>query len=289
MGKIIRSDVALLAVPILFKNKASLFVFVEDHDERGVNEKFYQILLKRIFDNCEFKIITVGGRERVIKLNKKYLDNASYTALFIIDGDFKILHSPKERLPLGLFRLNKYCIENYLIQKEAINEVLYENHSNMDLHSIEKTLKFEEWKQHICSVTEKLVVLFAICDRLNMKHVQTSKRDLKDYKPCDTGMLLAEAISDIEQKIIDKLYGQNTEKVEAITVGIEKEIKDKKLTPMDTLSGKSLLLPLIFKRSLHLIEHKCRDLEIFKQRLADKCALLDLYAMKDAVHHVDTT
>lgn len=283
MNRLQRSSESIIASLVLFSHEIELFVFVEDEDLLGKNEKFYLILLQRIFENTKLKIKGLGGRNEVLKCNTEYLKNPIYKALFIIDGDYDILHSSNKTLSPGLFRLNKYCIENYLIQEKAIVEILCENHSSMTIQDVSDKFNYKTWEQNICDATNELVVLYAICNKLGVKKIQTSKRNIKEYKPDEKGELSKDSVLSIQKKIKDALYESKKEKVEAIEKTIRKTIEVNQLSPMDTLSGKAVLLPLIFRRSQNLINHICGDIDVFKQHLARKCDLLGLYPMKKYV------
>lgn len=287
MEKLDRSDNAIIASQVFNLHDTDLIVYVEDHDDNGVSEKFYEIILKRIFDGKQLEVKTTGGREKVIRLNQVFLDNPTYNALFIIDGDFKILHTPSEIIPRGLFRLEKYCIENYLIQEAAIITVLCENHTSMKTQQISEMLNFKKWEEHICSSTHNLVILYAVCDRLRLGKIKTSKRKLEEYKHNEHGILSLEAISSIEIQINNALYSKSEAQVEDMKSNIKQVIQDKNLTPMDTLSGKSLLLPLVLQRSLRIVEKMYDDPDLFMHQLARKCDLSDLAQMKDSVYYVD--
>lgn len=287
MEKLTRSEQAQINTQVFFLGQIDLTVYVEDKDESGVYAKFYELLLERIFNDLRIRIVYQGGREQVIKAHQLYLLKPIGSALFVVDGDYHILHSADKHHPKGLFQLKKYCIENYLIQEIAIVEVLYRNNSILSREKISEQLDFKSWMMNVCNGTMELAILYAICDVKKPTGVKTSKRDISEYKPNNDGEIdniaVTKIIESINKTLESKYYSIE---INELRITIEAAIQEMNYNPTDVLSGKSLILPLIFNRCCNRVSNTCTEMDVFSQQLIERCDLSGLYSMKDAVYSI---
>ena len=283
MNEIIRRSIeSQVTSQLFFSQEVDITVFVEDKDESGRNQKFYQILLSRVFEHKAIRVNNMGGRSQVVKAHGDHCNNPCGSALFIIDGDYHILHSPNKKYAKGLYQLKKYCIENYLIDENAIVEVIYYSHSMLTLDDVRNKLGFQEWVDSNDRIACDLYTIYAICDILRLKRVKTSKRTIQEYNPSDDGILDASKVQSLIASInsaLNKNYCNH--KIQAIRKEVESSMKLNNYRMLDICSGKSLLIPLLFKRIHTKIGHIIEDINVFYIQLAERCNIDDLLEIQN--------
>ena len=103
--------------------KNDMFIFIEDIDENS--RKIMLELIQRAIDkNIKIdRLHSCGNRKKVIeKFNER---NSTRKELYIIDGDLNMLFENQE-FQKGLVILNKYCIENYLLDIDSIHSLIHD-------------------------------------------------------------------------------------------------------------------------------------------------------------------
>src|SRR5690606_26220314 len=84
--------------------------------------------------------------------------------VYIVDGDLDILNDTNLNGLNFLFVLEKYCIENYLIQEEALIEIIHDN-VLIEKEKIRKVLSFENWLKGIAEDLVELFIHYALCKK----------------------------------------------------------------------------------------------------------------------------
>jgi hypothetical protein len=115
------SQVAKSAIDLFLPEGYSLVFFFEDTN----SEIFYERLLRNLFPNiAPFKVISLHGKENVFKKAKgPRVPGLAY--LFVVDKDFDDLLN-KVFVHNDVFYLEKYSIENFLIDLPALVRVVVE-------------------------------------------------------------------------------------------------------------------------------------------------------------------
>lgn len=152
---------------VFFRYKNTVDVFVED----SYDEEFYKVLVNRIFEKTGHKVnklIALGGKDNVIEACKNDQKKREVKRVYIVDGDLELINDSNESEIDYLFVLNKYCIENYLIQEEPLVEIIHDN-ILIDKEKIAKTLSFQNWLKGISDDLVELFIHYSLCKR----HVPT--------------------------------------------------------------------------------------------------------------------
>jgi hypothetical protein len=105
-----------LAEDIFYVQFNEISFYIEDEDQ----ENFFFCILKNLFPDIKIdKIFPLNGKENVI--NESNLNLGNKKKIFIVDKDFDDILN-KIKLNENLFYLERYSIENHLIEKDAIVE-----------------------------------------------------------------------------------------------------------------------------------------------------------------------
>ena len=260
---------ATQALRVLFAPLQDIDIYVEDSDY----EAFYPTLLRRIVpEHVRIRrVFPLDGRDNLLR-EAPSIKLKEPQALFIVDGDFDLVRGdPRPKID-GLIRLNVYCIENLLICEKAISKILSEE-LNISLEVAYKRLGFQKWTKEL---EEPLVQLFAAYALSNlhlpsrptisrgidkMCHPRRKKIHLK-FAP----ELVQNHINEIRCELSKKIGSEKTDKLFK-TILSRSEGRSR---PLDTVSGKSILLPLLL---IHLQKLSCNIKKTtLRNRLASFCS-----------------
>lgn len=174
-GLPIRTDTFLRGEDILYTQFNEVNFYIEDTDQ----EHLYFHILKKIFHDIKLeKIFPLNGKTNVIDECRKNCGDKN--KIFIVDKDFDdILNSKINDLP-NLFYLNRYSIENHLVDKSSIYELIREKNPKLKDSDIEQ--KFD-YNKMICDVEclRELSVIFLMIMKHNLQENYFKINCNRDY------------------------------------------------------------------------------------------------------------
>lgn len=144
---------------LFYRYRNEVDIFTEDNNK---SKEFYSRLFDRLLEK---KIIIndiqpLGDKKKVIETCRKSGTN-SRKEVFIIDGDVDIINGKTEKLD-KLFVLDKYCIENYLIDEESACSFIYSQCGIKSKGDIKKELDFYNWLAYCRDELMELFILFSV-------------------------------------------------------------------------------------------------------------------------------
>ncbi len=151
---------------VLKSSGADLIIFTED---KCCCKLFYDKLFERIGSQVGLKTKTVqlGSCDDVQK-SCETDTNRSYPKLYVIDGDLFLMYEPKKMGP-NFFPLNRYCIENFLLDVNAIIELAYFSNGVKDKETLKKELDYDgimlSLAQEMFPIYHRNVILKCLKDR----------------------------------------------------------------------------------------------------------------------------
>ncbi|CAH0229449.1 hypothetical protein SRABI27_02436 [Pedobacter sp. Bi27] len=141
---------------ILFDQFNDINFYVEDVDK----EHFYFHLFKNLFNGIKInRIIGLNGKANVIKAAESIAN--SKKDVYIVDQDFDDFFRSKQQLP-NLFYLRKYSIENYLINQEALFELVKEEKTTLKNADFEAIFQFDNFLAELDVLLLDLISCFPI-------------------------------------------------------------------------------------------------------------------------------
>lgn len=210
-----RSADGLAALDVFYDDFNDVHFFVEDEDQ----ENLYETLLRKVFPLLKIaRIFPLGGKQAVLKqaTNSNRVASAPFGA-YIVDKDFDDLLATRVSAP-NLFYLDRYCIENYVLDEGAIVEVIVENHPKKKRGQIAESLGLRSRISTIFADLRPLFVLFFGCQRLQLGITNCSaaperycssglrweicQAAIENYK---TEVIEAAAVADISPTVTDPL------------------------------------------------------------------------------------
>lgn len=160
-----RSSEGKAALDIFYSGFNDVNFYVEDEDQ----ENLYYEILKRKFPDVKFeKIFPLGGKKNVISHAKDPQNSQIANKLiYILDKDFDDFLGIKVQ-DTRIFYLERYCIENYLIDEYAIANVILETHPKIKLNDILSNIAMQDWEFNTVSHLTYLFVIFFCVQKLGL-------------------------------------------------------------------------------------------------------------------------
>jgi len=236
---------AKLAIAKLFQPLQDIDIFVEDENDEVFYKKLFNVICGESIKVA--RVVSLGGRSNVIQ-NAMSFDHGNRRAIFIIDGDLEWVSGESAPSVRGLYRLNGYCIENFLFCENAIARVISED-AVIDEDTAKRKIDYKSW---VDSISHPMLCLFAsfvtvrhftpsaptvsqgagtLCERSGKTKLDVTKVQ----NAVKASLSLAEQNSD--RKSVGQFYKHTLSRLEKIP------------KPLHCISGKDYLMPLL---QLHL-------------------------------------
>ena len=155
----IKNDNYLLAEDVFYIQFNQIAFYIEDTDQ----ENFYFNILKKLFPQIEIgKIFPLNGKDNVIKECKKNIGQKN--KIFLVDKDFDDLLDKKIESE-NLFYLDKYSIENYLLEENSIIEYIISEKPKLKRDLIISTLEFVKILETISKTLRDIIHIFLLVQK----------------------------------------------------------------------------------------------------------------------------
>lgn len=270
-----RSDSAKYAKAKFYETFNDIDVFVED--TASESRKVYVEILSRVLGKNVLisQVFPIGSKPTVVKRCKADQGARAKPAVYIVDGDYDCVEGQAEEVP-RLYRLKRYCIENYLIDPSAVIDVMSDDSLDDDVIAIASKLQLEQWLDRLAPSLSSIVVAQMAsnkkqCDmptvRIELSRVQGEFRDHID--PAKSSALVGEY-----REALDARWGTGT--FDQLTASFRSTLAlaDDQIF-LRHMSGKALLMPLLRSRLKRRLGVEV-DYPRFRVRLARRCNVSDL-------------
>ena len=274
-----RSQIARQAMPVFYRDLNDLNVFIEDTAEGY--DRIYQNILTRILADYKIKrVFPIGSRG--IVLEKARQDITNKKSIFFVDGDLYLLGGEIEDIPTNVVVLERYCIENYLADKDSLNDITNDEIVNFTEASNDDILDYNTWCITARSNLKNLFILFSLCHTLGtgIKNVSHGYR-----------AIISNPNGDIDTNKVKKLHDEIYSKLsESITLPyldfkineVKKNIDTTACFVNKYVSAKDFTLPIFLMRLRNITSSKCSAL-LLKTRLSRKLPIEHFNNLKKSV------
>jgi len=255
---------------IFYSEINDINIFIED-TEKGIKKLFTELISRALPEYKIEEIFPLNGRLNVLKKHQEYIEGKYQTQgnnIFIIDGDLYLFNQSIVNYK-GLLGLNKYCIENYLIDENSIIEFLYYEDAEKNRDDIKILLSFDNW----CNDNLLLIYLFIL---YSIAHNQETGIQTISYKVIN---LIKNNLGIIDKKAtIRKILVIKKEIILKIGKQRYKNIRNQIFTNISInqnsllkyISGKDYLMPLLLLKMKQVTKFNHKT-EILKLKLAKEC------------------
>ncbi|QNT70268.1 DUF4435 domain-containing protein [Defluviicoccus vanus] len=273
---IARSEKARRAKSVFYRAFNDVDIYVED-TARG-SLKLYTCIFQRVVIGPSKRIDTVfalGGRDAVLRACSEDQEEGGRRRIYVIDGDLTLFADAPGRSLKRLLTLRRYCIENYLIDEDAIIDLLDEEDIESTKIELRMQFAFRTW---VTQTERPLFALFllysvhhhAMCSEPTVSYpvnklVSSSDGTIDINKVCSR-------MKEIKEGIVAALSAHEYKKRMTASLTHCKQVSSSKLS---FISGRDYLLPLVIMR-MRSITRLRADNAVIKQRLAMKCDLSEL-------------
>lgn len=251
--------------------------YVEDIEQ----ENFYFEILKKLFPKIKFeRIFPLGGKPNIF--TDAALNAGDKKKVYIVDLDFdEILN--KKNLFQNIFYLEKYSIENYLIDKEAIKKIIIEERPKVKGNEIDALFDINSFYDECHALFPELISYYLTIQKheLGIENVKCDTARFCNFNT-NPASLKSSQINAYDAQITQALIVKDGR----IKLNAQlKHFKKHFITAKDTLKytpGK-YLLNFIKYRIEKLFSLAQMTLESFTYRLAKNCETLDLLFLKERI------
>ena len=256
-------------------------VYVEDHSRE--TKKLIARLLTRISEEAVRvdTIFPLGPKTAVIAKCRQDQGVGGRPRVYIVDGDIDLcMQMPMQALK-RLFRLPRYCIENYLIDENAALQFLANESLDLEEDEIKPLLEFAKWLDDNQQPLRRLFTAYAVCHMLGCtERTITFPVDqlLKDVPGVIDPFKVEDRISTLRNSC-DEQYGGGYFDRRFIELENKHRHKSDRDFVLHFVSAKHYLLRLLRERMKSVVRVLAND-GLLKIRLADHVRATDL---KDAL------
>jgi hypothetical protein len=237
---------AAKALSFLKKPYNDVEIFVEDTG----NHNMWLLMVRNILPS-HLKISSVnllGGRRSVVEACR--LDQATdgRRKLYIIDGDFDhLIGVPKPKLKY-LYRIQAYCVENLLINKNNCVQVGMVKNFKLTESQIESRLQYDLWMSESSRLLTMIFRNYAAARKIDESVSTIGYSVRKLFGNTSSGPVIDKAKAVLRAREISATLILNHGEKKFLAERRRISIKMKSLEIINHISGKDYLLPLVHAR-----------------------------------------
>lgn len=197
------------------------------------------------------KIYQAGGRVKTVEKAKLHDSNDSHPCLYIIDADLDLLTGKRKPRAKSLYRLEKYCFENFLFCSMGMGEFLTAFDTNCSPDQIREKIKLDDIETSIVKSFLGLFSIYAVCQLLGVSRAGEATVKYSVIRLCkDKGgilqpdrELIANRIRFFKNMCINDVGFSRYMDAYKIVTANRKRLK----APIDAISGKSYIFPILHR------------------------------------------
>lgn len=276
-----RSQSARRAMPVFFRELNDVNFYIEDTAEGY--DRIYQNILTRLFIKKNInKIFAIGSRTHLLSEAEKNKSNKK--SVYIIDGDLYLLGGEVEAIPDNVAILNRYCIENFLLDKDALNEIVSEEITTLTEES-DDYLDFENWMSLSRIELKRLFILFSICHvyQTGIKNVSHGFKSVISNNNADLDLKKINNICTLIYNELSKKISQPY--LDFKIKKIENSLDSSSCFSLKYVSGKDFLLPVFLIKMRKITNSRTANL-VHKIKLSRRIDVGSFSDLKDKIDNI---
>ncbi|WP_121812809.1 DUF4435 domain-containing protein [Mucilaginibacter kameinonensis] len=271
-----RSKQGLQGQVILWAQFNDLTIYIEDEFQ----ENLYFQILKKIFPTIRLeKIFPLGGKKPVLKKAKVSLTNKK--KVFIVDKDFDEILDNKEAIQ-NVFYLERYSIENYLFEQDAIVEIVKEENPQVKTKEIRDKFKITNFVADASHMLAELSAHFLLINKfeLGLKFLNIDPNRDCDFKSTPK-QIKSNTVNDFYEKVKIELAKKKPRLKYSTQIRLAKR-HFKPSKSLINIPGKYLvnLLKFMLRKLFTFVQ--CSS-DSFIYRLFKNCNLNSLSSLKNSI------
>ncbi|MDB5657465.1 MAG: hypothetical protein JWS10_80 [Cypionkella sp.] len=268
---------AAQALGFLKSHSNDVDIYVED---TGAPSMWLKLIRKYLPAGTKIKSVTpLGGRKEVIKACKADQAARPRRRIYIIDADMDLLTSRGKPKLKYLYRLRRYCVENYLLSQKALKEVFMSLNPNLSEERALSVGDVDVW----LAINEKrlrsIFTAYAVSEHLSIGAQTVAYSchrlflDKVDYHFCTAKV--GRRVAAIYK---DAIAIAGIADVRSVFDAITKTAKSKPV--IEICSAKAYIMPALYEKAKRGVGFSV-SLDSFKTMLSDHAdASIDPYLMR---------
>lgn len=277
-----RSESARYAKALFYTAFNDIDVFVEDTALES--KKVYVELLNRILKHkfSVSQVFPVGTKSTVIRRCREDQGHRERPALYIVDGDYDELVGVALESLKRLYRLKRYCVENYLLDAEALIDVLNDETLLHDEGQIRDLLDYAGWMAKAVPALAQLVLTLVVSHvkQCGMPTVNVKLSDIRGDFPDHVDAQKVQVLLQKYEAAVDAKYGEKT--FERKCAALSALCASDASLVFRHGSAKALLLPLVSSRIRRRVGVEV-DLRKLRVKLARRCDVSEMEDLAECV------
>ena len=269
------------AESVLLQYRNDICIYTEDKD---ADKEFYVKVFDRLLSGTNVRvrdIYPLGNKSTVIK--KCQEDKSPNPKIYIVDGDIYLQFVDYTPID-NLYRLDAYCIENYVVDKKSVEKLAYDLDGTKPMKTIQNELKYDERTKQIAQPLIDLFFMLSIQAELTEKTEIKNVEQFLDKTSGDLNIVkIQKWITDISNAIQKAGHSQDviTEKLASRHAKFGYSAN----TLLKIVSGKDWIVPFWRKAIMKVIGSglEKRKKEFWKFYLVNDCSLNRLDNLKHAI------
>lgn len=265
-----RSKAAKYAASVFYEKFNDFDIYMED-TAIGYPKIVASFLSKALGNNLALdRVFPLGQRGDVINAAKTRPANGRRAA-YIVDGDLYLLSGEREEIPNNVVVLPRYCIENFMLDEQAILDIMDEEHVSMSREAMNNSLQLSEWLAKSSEHLKDLFRYFAAAHHLRAE-IPTVSRGYRSVCATDQGDIDSSKCHAIVKEIQDHLISKyGIEELNKAIHYVDNQINPEKCFTSTYVSAKDFSLPLLILKIKTICPIKVPHTNL-KLRIAMKCA-----------------
>ncbi len=264
-----------------YKQARSSFYFqfndVDFYIEDAWQENLYHCILSKLFPTLRIENIhSLCGKENALAHAKTRI--VGRKSVYLLDKDFDDLHG-KIHQQENIFYLEKYCMENFLIEEQALVMFVISEKPRLKQGDIRKELGFATLWDEMVKQLSKLFAVFFIVQKHNLPMQSTSHAPSAFCSKDDKCNINGERIAIYIKEALKHMTKQNVQRhldAELEDCATDFELKKAKQLRGTHVSGEYLLLLFSNRLAKQFGLNSVPDMHSFAYRLAEKCEFQSL-------------
>lgn len=257
-----RNFAAKRSKAIFLSSVNDIDVYVEDAS-RETKKLFSRLLSNSWQGRIKFEsVVPLGSRAEVLEACSSDQEvGGRRPRAYIIDGDLDLCCKVPVRNLKRLYRLPRYCVENYLIEESAVAMCLAYESEEMDFEDIVGSLDFDGWVDLNSAPLRRLFLGYAAAVNLNsgVKNVGTP---LSNFKSDASGLIdslkVESFLLDLRNSV-DLALGSGAFDFEYARIDKDMALIGNRDFFLNYVSGKDYLFPLLKLRMNQVLHMQRRD------------------------------
>ncbi len=282
-----RTDAAKYAMTVFHENYNDFDIYIED-TAPGYQKIFALLLNRAMGDNVTIeRVFPLGSRSTVIETASRELigEAPRRPAVYLVDGDLYLLMGELQDLPDNVVVLPRYCIENFMIEENALALVMDDEVPVDTIEKLRNQFDYQGWLNRAEAPLRELFIIFAIAHKLQ-SGIQTVCRGHTSICADATGEIDQDKVRSICSEITDELITQfGADHISHARDEIEGAINRSKCFVSTYVSAKDFSLPLLIARLRSVTRTKAPNINL-KMRFSRICDTDPLREVVDAINKI---